>query len=490
MVSRNYLTKSKFIDGLHCKKSLWLSSHNYQAGSYVQKFAGQMGDQVGQLATSRFPQGKKIEEHYKDHDVAVEKTLKYLSDKKISAIFEAAFTFDNIKIRVDILERAQNNWNLIEVKSSTKMKNNYLYDIGIQHYVLQNLGLKINSSKIMHINKDYLYKKELDLKLLFNFHDYSEEIKDILPTLPKEISGLSSTLKEKKEPDQEPSKSFCGDCAFWDYCTQNKPKDWTALIPRLNKNKYTKLLEMGIESMSSIPDDFEISDNQRVVVESTKNRERFLNKEGLQKALEGIKPPVYYFDFEAMTSAIPFIDNTSPFESIPFQWSLHLNKDFKNISHHYFLAEEKKDFRRDLIEKYLSLVGENDYPIIAYNISYEKSRLKELSKLFPDISDQIDLTIDRFKDLMPIIKDHFYDYRFYGSFSLKRVLPILTDESSYDELDGVQDGEGAQAKFYDLINNSLSEKERDKVKKQLLEYCEKDTYSLIQIHQKLINLTN
>ena len=91
---------------------------------------------------------------------------------------------------------------------------------------------------------------------------------------------------------------------------------------------------------------------------------------------------------------------------------------------------------------------------------------------------------------MPIIKDHFYDYRFYGSFSLKRVLPILTDESSYDELDGVQDGEGAQAKFYDLINNSLSEKERDKVKKQLLEYCEKDTYSLIQIHQKLINLTN
>ena len=88
-----------------------------------------------------------------------------------------------------------------------------------------------------------------------------------------------------------------------------------------------------------------------------------------------------------------------------------------------------------------------------------KSRLKELSKLFPDISNRIDLTIDRFKDLMPIIKDHFYDYRFYGS-SLKRVLPILTDESSYDELDGVQDGEGAQAKFYDLINNSLSEKER------------------------------
>ena len=151
-------------------------------------------------------------------------------------------------------------------------------------------SLKIFNNVIIaaaeNINKDYLYKKEVDLKLLFNFHDYSKEIKDILPTLPKEISILSSTLKEKKEPNQEPSKSFCGDCAFWDYCTQNKPKDWTALIPRLNKNKYTKLLEMGIESMSSIPDDFEISDNQRVVVESTKNRERFLNKEGLQKALE------------------------------------------------------------------------------------------------------------------------------------------------------------------------------------------------------------
>ncbi len=490
MVSTNYLTKSRFIDGLHCSKSLWLSTHKYQAGTYEQNFAGHMGDQVGQLATAKYPEGKKVEAPYNDHDEAVEETQQYLSDKKISAIFEAAFTFDNIKIRVDILEREQDQWNLIEVKSATNLKDHYLFDIGIQHYVIQNLGLKINSSKLMHINKDYLYQEEIDLNLLFRFHDYSEEIQSILPTLPIELERLCSAQELKEEPHQQPSKSFCGDCAFWDYCTQNKPEDWIALIPRLHKNKYAKLMEIGIESMSAIPDDFEISENQRVVVESTKNKKRFLDKDGLQQALESIKPPVYYFDFEALTSAIPFIDNTRPFESIPFQWSLHLNKDFKDISHHYFLAEEKKDFRRDLIEQYLSLVGDNDYPIVAYNISYEKTRLKELSQLYPDLSAQIDCTIDRFVDLMLIIKDHFYDYRFYGSFSLKRVLPVLTNESGYDELKGVQDGDGAQAQFYDLINNSLNKEDRIKVKKQLLEYCEKDTYSLVQIHQKLISLLN
>lgn len=485
-----YLTKSRFIDGLHCAKSLWLSTHNYQAGTYEQNFNGHMGDQVGQLATTKYPEGKKVETPYSDHDAAVKETQQYLSDKKISAIFEAAFTFDNIRIRVDILERTKNKWNLIEVKSATKLKDHYLYDIGIQHYVLKNLGLIIKSSKLMHINKDYLYQERIDLNLLFRLHDYSKEIQEILPTLQNEIKRLHTTQETKKEPKQEPSKSFCGDCAFWNFCTKKKPQDWIALIPRLHKNKYAKLMEMSIESMSSIPDDFEISENQRVVVESTKNKKRFLNKDGLQKALENIKPPVYYFDFEALTSAIPFIDNTRPFESIPFQWSLHLNKDFKNISHYYFLAEEKKDFRRGLIEQYLSLVSDNDYPIVAYNISYEKTRLKGLSHLYPDLSEQIDHTIDRFVDLMLIIKDHFYDYRFYGSFSLKRVLPILTKESGYDELEGVQDGDGAQAQFYNLINNSLNEENRFKVKKQLLEYCEKDTYSLIQIHQKLISLVN
>ena len=241
MVSTNYLTKSRFIDGLHCAKSLWLSTHKYQAGSYTQNFAGHMGDQVGQLATAKYPEGKKVEAPYNAHDAAVEETQQYLSDKKISAIFEAAFTFNNIRIRVDILERDQDRWNLIEVKSATNLKDHYLYDIGIQHYVLQNLGLKINSSKLMHINKDYLYQAELDLNLLFRYHDYSEEIQAILPTLSEEVERLYSTQETKEEPRQEPSKSFCGDCAFWGYCTQNKPDDWITLIPRLHKNKYAKL---------------------------------------------------------------------------------------------------------------------------------------------------------------------------------------------------------------------------------------------------------
>ena len=119
-----------------------------------------------------------------------------------------------------------------------------------------------------------------------------------------------------------------------------------------------------------------------------------------------------------------------------------------------------------------------------------QQKCQRLEAEVSDLSAQIDRTIDRFVDLMLIIKDHFYDYRFYGSFSLKRVLPVLTNESGYDELDGVKDGDGAQAQFYDLINNSLNEEDRIKVKKQLLEYCEKDTYSLVQIHQKLISLLN
>lgn len=483
----HYLTKSRFLDGRNCPKSLWLSSHHYDLGVYDQSFAGEMGDEVGKLATTYFKEGQQVNSPYNRHDAAVDETSQYLEDQNIKAIYEAAFTFDAIRIRVDILKRDKEGWSLIEVKSSKELKDHFLYDIGIQYYVLSSLGLKINSAQLMFIDGSYEFKKELDLKKLFQFHDFTKEVKDNLDTLVSEIQRLKK-VQESEEPSVEPTKSLCSGCAFWKHCTQHKPKDWIINIPRLHKTKLERLTAMGIDSMSEIPNDFELPDSQRKVVESTKDQTSFLNKEGLKKDLGSIKPPVYYFDFEALSSAIPFIDQIKPYDSVPFQWSLHLNIDFKKIHHHYFLAEKKEDFRKELITQFIQKVGNDDYPIVVYNMSYEKTRLKELAILYPELAGQIEQIINRFVDLMLVIKDNYYDYRLYGSYSLKNVLPVLTSEEGYGELEGVQDGNSAQSQFYKLLNGDIPKDQIQNTRDQLLKYCEKDTFSLIQLHEKLLEL--
>ena len=171
---------------------------------------------------------------------------------------------------------------------------------------------------------------------------------------------------------------------------------------------------------------------------------------------------------------------------MPFQWSLHHLSNDGKIQHWEFLANEKNDFRRQMIEEFMNIVHHNQDKIIVYNASFEKSVLKEMGALFPDLQDKIDKIINRIVDLMVFIQKNFYHPLFNGSFSLKKVLPaLLPHEEQYSE-GGVSGGNEAQEQFYNLICNKYDQNKKEKAVHDLLAYCKKDTHSLILIHQHLI----
>ena len=105
-------------------------------------------------------------------------------------------------------------------------------------------------------------------------------------------------------------------------------------------------------------------------------------------------------------------------------------------------------------------------------------------EVFPQYSEKLKNIINRLKDLMiPFQKKWYYTPEMRGSYSIKSVLPALTDNLSYDSLE-IKEGGTASDTFLQMINKSFKGDE-DKVRKQLLQYCELDTQAMVEIMKKL-----
>lgn len=167
---KHLLSKSQFLKGRHCLKRIWL--YNYrrdlmQEQSAFQESIMRQGTEVGKLAQCLFPGGVLIDEDYQNISGAVSHTTEVMT-KNPAAIFEGAFVYDDILIRVDILKRNNDgSFDLIEVKSSTSLKKEHVSDCAIQAYVLQRCGIKLRRVCVMYLNNQYRRTWELDLEKLF-----------------------------------------------------------------------------------------------------------------------------------------------------------------------------------------------------------------------------------------------------------------------------------------------------------------------------------
>jgi len=166
------LSKSKFVAGVQCLKRLYLQIYQPELAEESddgQEARLEQGDEVGRLARSAFPGGVLVDFGPLELDAALARTAVLVDDASVPAIFEATFRHSGVLVRVDILQRCRRNrWRLIEVKSSVELKEHYLYDVAIQHYVVSGCGLDLSSAALMHLNRDYIYDgKSYDLHELF-----------------------------------------------------------------------------------------------------------------------------------------------------------------------------------------------------------------------------------------------------------------------------------------------------------------------------------
>lgn len=485
------LSKSKYIAGLQCPLRLWHTCYNQElasAVSPVQKAVFDTGHEVGKLATQLYRGDVHIETDPLRHEEAVESTMEAMEDPKTRAIYEAAFLYDEIRVKVDILERLKNGkWNLVEVKSSTKVKEVYCPDVGIQYYVLKGAGLDIDRVFLMHLNNQYVYDgKGLDLVSLFSSSDLTEEALAYQQEVPGKLAELKEMLAGANPPEIIPSRN-CNKpygCEFFEHCTRDMPEHWVMKLPGIGQNRIDELASMGIDDIGDIPDSFSLSAIQERIRACVVNNEEYIARE-LKDGLEDVAYPAHFLDFETLGLAIPRYAGTRPYQTIPFQWSDHILHKDGTIEHRVYLCEEDRDPREEVTVSLLDALGSGG-SIYMYT-SYEEGIIKGLAEEFPHHREPLLATLDRLVDLYKIIKDKYYHPEFYGSFSLKSVLPAIIPEMSYDTL-AIKEGQEAGLEYLKMIDPATPPEEKEKIKKDLLKYCGHDTLAMVKIREKLLGL--
>jgi predicted RecB family nuclease len=478
------LSKSKFMSGLQCHKRLYLEVHRPELGTEPDEAAQAVfdeGTEVGRLAHKRFPGGVLVAWDHEHVPEALKQTAKLFKDPSVPAIFEGAFLFDGVLVRVDVLKRVgKDRWRLIEVKASTDVKDHYLDDVAVQTYVVQGNGVDLAGSSLMHVNNQYVHPGgEVDVTGFFTLVSLTDEVKAHLADVPGRLAEMRAVLKAGAPPAMEPD-GHCSSphpCQFWEHCITNKPARWVFYLPRVGQ-KLDKLRARGIESIDDIPDEFPLSEHQQLVKEGTEWVDA-----GLKAALRGVRYPVHHLDFETLRLAIPRYAGTRPYQQIPFQWSNHVQPEQGPITHQEYLHLERTDPREPLLEALLKALGRNG--TICVYTPFEQRILSELGAAFPKFRGELDRVIERLWDLKAVVQRHYYHPGFGGSYSLKAVLPALLPAMAYDDL-AIQDGDTASLTYARLIFGDLAAAERDAVRADLLAYCGRDTLAMVEIRRVLM----
>jgi predicted RecB family nuclease len=482
------LSKSKYLSGLQCHKRLYLEIMHPELGQppdpSTQALLA-MGTEIGLLAQRCFPGGVLVPPALRPRDAAIAETTKLLGDVQVPAIFEGAFKHDGVVVRVDILERvsdaqaASAAWRLIEVKSSTRVKDVHLDDLAIQRHVLVSAGMDIAGVCVMHINTGYLYNGgEIDLDKLFTIEDVSALVAARQEKLPEQLAAMKSMLLEPQPPAIEPDQRCHSpyDCPFWAHCTKHKPARWIYYLPG-PKRTVQQLAGEGITIIDDIPPAANLSIMQRRV----KDNVEWMSTD-LARALQSVEYPVHHLDFETVTLAVPKYSRMKPYQSIPVQWSNHVELESGEIIHHEFLHNEATEPRRQWAERLLESLGEQG-TIVVYS-SYEEAMMRQVGEAFPELRRALAAVTKRLWDLYPVIKEHYYHPGFQGSYSIKSVLPVMVPELSYRDL-VIQEGAQAAREYYRMVFVEEDWIEQARIRAALLQYCARDTLAMVKLRHAL-----
>ena len=474
------LSKSRYMKGLQCHKALWLATHKpelrEESEATMQAFA--QGHNVGELAQEIFPGGVLIPFDGLTFDEQLQQTKNALATAKV--IYEAAFRYNGVFIKADILCKVRGGWELYEVKGSSKVKDIYLDDTAVQYHIITGSGITITKAFVVHLNTNYCRHGELDLDKLFTRHNVTTEVRERQADVKKEIAQQKRMLKGG-EPDIAIG-CWCSDpyeCNFTCHCWKDVPEN--SVFDLAGKGADTfDLYQQGIERLIDIPLD-RLKGKQLQQVEAARGKKTIVNKKQLREFLDTLSYPLYFLDFETFMTAIPPYNGLRPYQQVPFQYSLHWQKRAGGkLYHTEYLAQPGIDPRKEIVERLL-----DDIPagacVLAYWKSFEAGRIKELAEQFPRKQKRLQSIVDNLIDLIdPFKARYLYSWKQKGSHSIKAVLPAFVKGMSYDDME-ISDGGAAMDAYHKMCDLADKLKELAKVRKDLLEYCKQDTLAMVKL---------
>ncbi|MBA4043482.1 MULTISPECIES: DUF2779 domain-containing protein [Alphaproteobacteria] len=478
------LSKSKITAFEQCPKRLWLATHRPElaeqdAGAEA-RFA--TGNDVGAIACALHPGGFMVDAP--NLTAALATTASLIAGGHPGPIFEATFEHDGVLVRVDVLDKLEGgSWAAAEVKSSGSVKDYHRGDLATQVWVLREAGINLQRASIRHIDTSFVLTREGDYRGLFTDADLLGELEATIATrhaLVAEARAVLSGAEPEREMGDHCASPF--PCEFSAYCSRHLPPgpEWPVTV--LPNGGGKRWLENGIADLLDLSEG-DLNDRHARILAATRDGKPFHDAEGARRAMEHWGWPRAWLDFETIAPAIPRWLGTRPYQQIPFQFSLHLERRGGRMTHHEFLSCDGSDPRRACAEALVEHIPEGA-TIIAYNAAFERRVLRDLAAAFPDLTARLEAMAEATVDLLPVARNHWYHRDQRGSWSIKAVLPTIAADLDYGALE-VKYGGDAQTAWLEAADPACDPLRREALEEALKAYCARDTWAMVAVARAL-----
>lgn len=477
MLSDAPLSKSRYLRWLQCPLRLYLDVHHRESATPPAASAQarlDVGHRVGELARSRYPGGVLVEEGPEEHGVAVAKTRALLEDAAAD-VFEAAFTYDRVKVRADVLHRLPDGgFELVEVKSTGRFDEaKHLPDVGIQTYVLLGAGVPLRRVTVMHLDKTYVWPGgPYDPHRILAATDVTGPAFEYAQAVGPQVAQMLAVLEQAEPPAVTPSDTLClkpHECEFYAYCTR------------------------GIAPPES-------SDSEPVVDPRA------------QRRLGELDFPLLFVDFETVNPALPVFPGTSPFQNVKVQWSLHrLDADGTLTHREWLVGSAEHDPHPEFLSTLLDALG-TEGTLVHYS-PYELTQLTDLAVWLPEMRERLLEAVPGLYDRVArklaeagqappqppartnglatfdlgreAVASGVSHPALARTWSIKAALPVLAPHlPPYSSL-AVPDGDAAMWATLEMLDAATTDARRAEMREALLRYCEHDTLAMVEIYRTL-----
>jgi hypothetical protein len=490
------LCKAKVMAFRQCPRRLWLEVHRpeLRLRSTAAKSRFEAGYGVGEVARRLYDPkstGVLIDAQAEGCAQALDRSTALLASSQ--PIFEAGFAAGGViafaNVMLPIKRRGGPGWRMVEVKSSTSVKEYYREDVAVQAYAARQAGVKLESISVAHVDSGWVYPGGGDYQGLLTEVDLTEEAFARTNEVSEWVGQAQAVAKLRAEPVRA-TGAHCQtpfECGFIGHCAATEPQAEfpVAWLPRVQtKALKAHIAQPGVTDMRHVPDEL-LNASQQRVKQQTLSGQAWFDARGAARALREHKAPTLYFlDFETIQFAVPRWAGTRPYEQLPFQFSLHRLLPEGSLEHDSFLDLSGADPTAAFTQALIKACG-SEGPVFVYNASFELARMKELGVRFPRKRAALGRLADRVVDLLPIVEAHYYHPLQEGSWSIKKVLPAMVPDLRYDQLDGVQDGGAAMDAYFEATSPTTIAERKGEIERQLLAYCGLDTYAMVRLWQVL-----
>ena len=489
------ISKSDYMLFLKHPAWLWLKKHDKSKLPHVDEetraiFAA--GNLFESYAEQLFPSG--VRRSFTDYDEYLSlptRTQKALDEGAVT-IFQGRFEYQQLTFICDVITKVgDKEVDLYEIKSSTKVKPEHVDDLAFQTVVLEACGYGVRKIAVIHVNGDYVRHGNINSKEITAISDITAKVIEKREETKANIKKALQVIASSKIPDISPSFARMGSLADWIEIYQGlttvDPESIYDLVS-IGASKIGRLEELKIKRLIDIQDEFPLTDKQRLQVQATRQGREIVNKSAVKKFLNKLVFPLYFLDYETLSSVIPYFDGLSPYQDVPFQYSLHvLEKPDGEIKHKMYLHKENSNPAEALSQSLKSDIGIKG-SILVWNEGFEKNCNESLGRLLPKFKSFYKRLNSRIVDLMtPFSSDWYVHKDFHGSASLKKVLPVLVTELSYDEL-GIYEGNMAQRLWMEAVLDGKRDDSKEQILNDLEAYCKLDTLAMVEIYKQLLKI--